>query len=437
MSTRTQRVSPIVAGIIAGVIIAVIVGIMAKINLDFAAPWASTHTMIMQVTDADGIGVSSDVRIAGRLVGQVTGVQSHGSYSDVVFHVENGEWPLPVDSTASIRLATLLGQKYVEIQPGKSTQQYSDDATIGLTKTKPVVDFDQILNTFDKPTRDSLTSLIRTAGGAVQNQEGTVQQLLPDLRQLSSDSTTGLSTLAENDGHFNSILVNLGVLADQLNASRNDFAGVIDNLNSVTGTLASHQDGFRGYIRNGDQLNVLTDQVLGNGGAQGLNAGLQRLNGVAHQVDNLLVKLIPQSQSSMSTVGAAVDLTYRIGDATSQSDAAGYFLRQNLQSIDTIGLTPNGSAMTAPGASGSSPQQAPPPIPGLPGLPTLPPAPSLPPVPSLPSVPSLPPAPTPSLNGPSGGTPPPVPTLPPLPTPPIGYGYGDGSASLAAFLFGT
>src|SRR5437879_12172669 len=118
MSARKQRISPIVAGVIAGLVIAFVVGVMAKINLDFAAPWASTHTLTAQVVDADGIGVSSDVRIAGRLVGQITGVHARGSYSDVVFHVDNSEWPLPKDSTASIRLATPLGQKHLELQPG-------------------------------------------------------------------------------------------------------------------------------------------------------------------------------------------------------------------------------------------------------------------------------------------------------------------------------
>ena len=424
MSARHQRISPTVAGIIAGVLIAVIVGVMAKINIDFQAPWAKTHTLVMRVVDADGIGVSSDVRIAGRLIGQVTAVRSAGQYAEVTFHVDDSEWPLAKDSTASIRLATLLGQKYVEIQPGSSGGVYADNDTVGLEKTRPVVDFDQILNTFDKPTRNALTSLIRTVGAGVQNQEGTLQQLLPDLRQLSGDSVKGLSTLAENDAHVNSILVNLGTLVDQLNRSRDDFAGVIDNLNQVSKSLASNQDALRGQIRNVEQLNVITDQVLGNGGAQEFNAGFQRLNGVAHQLNTLLVRIIPQSEASKGkATEAAVDLIYRIGDATSQSDSYGYFLRQAAQGVDLIGLTPN-SAGTG-GAGGPTAQQSAPTSPNLP-IPSLP----LPQLPQLPGLNGVP-------NG-SGGN---GSLLPGIRLPGGGgllrdywFDDGNGSASLAAFM---
>lgn len=403
MSTRQQRINPLVAGLIAGLVIAFVVGVMAKINLDFAAPWAKTHTLVVQVSDADGIAVSSDVRIAGRLVGQVTGVRSQGSYSDVTLHIDDSEWPLPQDSTASIRLATLLGQKYVEIQPGHSHQYYADEAVVPTTKTQPVVDFDQILDTFDKPTRDALTRLIRTAGSAVRNQEGVVQNLIPDLRQLSADSVRDLQTLANNDGHLNGILVDLGVVADQLARSRDDLAGVIDNLNGVTAALASNQDALRGQIRNGDRLNQLTDQVLGGGSAGQLAAGLQRLNGVAHQLDALLAKLIPESNGGFAVIQDEVNLIYRIGDATSQSDVDGYFLRQYAQGVDTLGLSPQSSSAAA--SSGAAGPPSSPPVPGLRlPLPTLP----------LP-LPQLPQLLVPGLNGifpgGNGGTAPGLPKL--------------------------
>lgn len=391
MSTRRQRVSPLLAGVIAGLVILLIVGVMAKINVDFAAPWAQTHTLVMRVTDADGIAVSSDVRIAGRLVGQVTGVRSRGAYSEVTLHIDSSEWPLPADSTASIRLATLLGQKYVEIEPGHSRRTFADDAVVPVGQTQPVVDFDQILDTFDKPTRDALTNLIRTAGTAVRNQEGTLQNLVPDIRQLSSDSTKGLATLANNDGHLNSILVDLGVVADQLARSRDDLAGVIDNLNTVTGALAANQDALRGQIRNGDRLNQLTDQVLGNGTAAQLASGLQRIDGVAHQLDALLAKLIPESSGGFAVIQDEVNLIYRIGDATSQSDADGYFLRQSAQGVDLLGLVPQPS-QPAVAQSGTPAQQSPTPqtSPLLPGL-------------QLPPLPLLPLPPLPGLNGPNPG----------------------------------
>jgi len=366
MSERGRRISPMVAGLIAGAVIAVIVGIMAKINLDFAAPWSKTHTVSMQVVDADGIGVSSDVRVAGRLVGQVTSVTAHGAYTVVVFHVDDSEWPLPADTTASIRLATLLGQKYVELQPGQDKgSQLGDNGVIGTDRTKPVVDFDQILDTFDKPTRTSLTDIIKTAGGAVQSQEGTLQQLLPDLHDLSQHSVTPTGELVKRDPELNTILENLGTTADQLDRSRDDLAGVIDNLNSVTGALASHSDALRGFIRNTDQLNQTTNLVLGNGGAQEFNAGLQRINTLASLVDSTFTQLVPASNrfanekftgpgGSETPLQMAVDMIASIGDTGSQTDINGPFLRQSARGVDCSGLAAPAQQSCAP-PSGSSP----------------------------------------------------------------------------------
>jgi virulence factor Mce-like protein len=329
-------VNPIVAGVVAGVLIGLVVSLMATINLTYGAPWAPTHTMVAQVSDADSMSVGSDVRIAGRLVGQVTSVQAAGDHTNVTFHVNSADWPLPSDTTASVRLATLLGQKYIQLNPGHSSERLPDGAVLGVQSVRPVVDFDQILNTFDKPTRDALTSLIRTVGASVQGQEGTIQQLIPDLSDLSVHSQVPTQELVTRNSEFNSILINLGITAQQLGQSRNDLAGVISNLNNVTGTLASNEGkALKSFITNTDHINLTTDAVLGGGYASKLDAGLQKLGTFASYFNSLAATLIPETVSFNSPVTgaepsdivhgnggipakAAIDLIYEIADAASQ-----------------------------------------------------------------------------------------------------------------------
>lgn len=390
---RGPRVNPLLAGFFAGVLIAVVVGIMAAINFQYGAPWADTKTLTAQVSDADSMSVGSDVRIAGRLVGQVTSIKAAGNFTNITFHVDGNDWPLPKDTTAQVRLATLLGQKYIQLNPGHSSEMLSDKSVIGLQSTKPVVDFDQILDTFDKPTRDALTELIRTASAGVQGQEGTVQQLLPDLSYLSVHSNTPTGELVKRDPEFNNILVNLGITADQLDASRNDLAGVIDNLNTVNAALAS-EDGkaLKAFIVNTDTLNLTTNAVLSNGSAATLDTALKQIPPFVSNLNTLLSHLIPQTQSfnkvpagiepsdvKNGTGGipakSALDLIYEIGSATSQGDASivvngirqgNFFLRQNVAGVDPCGLLSQICGLSSSGIS----------IPGLPsgstsgGLPT-------------------------------------------------------------------
>lgn len=376
-TARGPRINPMLAGVIAGIVMLFIVGVMAKINIDFAAPWAKTHTLTVVTTDADGIGVSSDVRINGRLVGQVTATRAVGPQAEVTIHVDDSEWPLPDNTTASVRLATLLGQKYIELQTTTdhkvtSGGQLQDNARI--ENAQPVVDFDQILSTFDKPTRDALTGVVRTLGGAVGNQEAVLQSLLLNLRDLSTHSVVPTGELAQRDDALNRILINLGITADQLNQSRDDLAGTIDNFNKVTGALATHQDALRGFIVSSDQINQTTHQILGNGFAPQLASDLTKLNTLVHDFDNTFATILPQSKEFQHTaLKATLDLIYEIGDATSQSDKDGYMLRVNLQGLDASGLLIGGASSTGPGASKTNPSSAPclPAIPGVPAIPGL------------------------------------------------------------------
>ena len=429
---RRSVISPLLAGLLAGLAIAIVIGLMAKINLDFAAPWQKTHTLTAQVSDADGIAYGSDVRISGRLVGQVTGIDARGDHSDVTFKVDDSEWPLPQDTRASIRLATLLGQKYVELEPGTDTQHLlSDGSTIGLQSTKPVVDFDQILDTFDQPTRNSLTSLLRTLGSGVAGQEGTLQQILPTFGQLSVHSQVPTGELSRRDPQINDILVNLGTTADQLDRSSADLAGVIDNLNTVTGALATHQTALEGYITNVDKLNQTTDAVLGNGGAAELDAGLSQLGNASTQLNVLLGHMITESRTFTATHAdrAAISLVFEIGDATSQSNKAGYFLRQSTAGVDVCGLTPLCQAPAPPSSSSSSGSVLPP-------LPvTLPPA-LCQPVSGITTLPGCPTSSGGTSTSPTGGTSGGASggtgsggggLLPPLPT--LGSWSGDGGTA--------
>jgi virulence factor Mce-like protein len=381
MSIRGSKIHPMLAGVIAGLVIFAIIGVMAWINVNFAAPWSSTHTLTVETTDADGISVSSDVRINGRLVGQVTGVQASGRVAEVTIHVDNSEWPLPASTTASVRLATLLGQKYIQLEPPAPTtggDKLSDGATI--KGGKAVVDFDQILNTYDAKTRDSLKNILATGGRAVANQEGTLQNLLPDFGDLNLHSQTPTGELSNRDPAVNSILINLAVTADQLSKSRDDLAGVIDNMNRLTGALAQNQDSLRSFIREGDQINITTDAVLGNGYAAKLAADLPKVNTIVHDLNTTFAQVYPQSLSFRQyAANATVSLIYTIGDATTQSDRDGYWLRQNMQGVDlsNFGIgSPTGASPGAQPSSPSAPSAAPPITPVLPpppAPPTIPP----------------------------------------------------------------
>lgn len=84
-----------------------------------------------------GLKVKSKVTIGGVTVGRVTSITlipDDGEYNPlVVMAIDKGVNHIPVDSTASILTAGLLGDNYVGIDIGMDDEYFSDGDTIVLT----------------------------------------------------------------------------------------------------------------------------------------------------------------------------------------------------------------------------------------------------------------------------------------------------------------
>src|SRR5205085_1643257 len=101
--------------------------------------------------------------------------------------------PLPDDSTFVIRAKSALGLKYLEIQRGTSDQGYPAGSTIPVSHAKPEpVEYDQLLNMFDQPTRDAIKVNLNEFGNALAGRGpdlneaiGILKPLLPRLQRVT------------------------------------------------------------------------------------------------------------------------------------------------------------------------------------------------------------------------------------------------------------
>ena len=95
----------------------------------------------------DGLAVGSDVRLAGVKVGTVTSEQiDPKSFEAVVGFSMRNDIKVPKDSAAIITSESLLGGKYISVQPG------ADDATLQpgqrITITQGSVSIEELLGKF-------------------------------------------------------------------------------------------------------------------------------------------------------------------------------------------------------------------------------------------------------------------------------------------------
>ena len=177
--------------------------------------------------EAAGLQPGNEVRIAGVTVGQVTGVTLAGNKVAVTFRVRN-EW-VGNRSTASIAIKTLLGDKYLALDPLGSAPQ--DPGTpIPLSRTTSPYDVTQ-------------------AFGGVSQQISKI-----NAAQLAQSLQTLSAAFASTPPYVRSALRGLAALSSSVASRDSAVTGLLAGARKVTGTLAREDARFQALLGDGNLL---------------------------------------------------------------------------------------------------------------------------------------------------------------------------------------
>jgi ABC-type transporter Mla subunit MlaD len=138
-------------------------------------PFKSYRTVNVSLPNIGHLQAHDSVRIAGVYVGQVQSIGTARNQALVKLQL-SGVGPLPVDSHAIVRGFGLLGARYLELDPGRSSGMLANGGTI--VERNAVSSYTwgipEALNLFDSKTRNALRYMWRGFGTGL---EGRGQQL--------------------------------------------------------------------------------------------------------------------------------------------------------------------------------------------------------------------------------------------------------------------
>jgi len=101
-----------------------------------------SYTLTAHFHNSGGLKVKSPVSVAGVRIGRVSSItldkESHESV--VTMHIDSQYDNLPFDSSASIYTAGLLGEQYINIDPGASDEYLQDKSVIDITSSAIVLE---------------------------------------------------------------------------------------------------------------------------------------------------------------------------------------------------------------------------------------------------------------------------------------------------------
>ena len=257
--------------IIGGVSLAVIVLlILTAFYSDDLPIIGGGTTYTADFTEDAGLIPSDDVTIAGVNVGKVTAVSLEGRHVRVDFKVKNA-W-IGDQSTADIKIKTLLGSKYIELTPAgsnplnpraaiptsRTTSPYDVlDAFNGLSQTVDQLNTDQLAQSFQvlSETFAHSPADVRNALNGLSSLSNTISSRDQQLAQLLSNTGQISQTLASRDAEVQKLLDDGTLLLGMLQQRKQ----AIDTLLTGTQSLATQLSGL--VTDNQQQLNPVLNEL--------------------------------------------------------------------------------------------------------------------------------------------------------------------------------
>ncbi|WNI21171.1 MCE family protein [Streptomyces sp. ITFR-16] len=210
-------------------------------------------------TESAGLGDGDEVRIAGVKVGKVTGVSLDGAKVKVTFKVKDA-W-IGNASTVGIAIKTLLGEKYLAVDPlgdapqdpderitaGRTTSPYDvTQAFNGLGETIGEIDTEQLAKSFETISatfKDSPPD-VKSAAKGLSALSRTVSERDAQLATLLKGSKRLTKTLAHKKSGFETLLKDGNLLLGEIQARRDSIhlllTGTRDLGTQLTGLVADN-----------------------------------------------------------------------------------------------------------------------------------------------------------------------------------------------------
>lgn len=253
--------------------------------------------------EASGLKVGNEVRVAGVRVGEVTDVTLDGTQVRVSFRVKDA-W-IGDQSTADIKIKTLLGQKYLAVDPLGDEALDPDDA-IPLARTTTPLDvtdaFSDLSSTVDQVDTQQLAQSFRVISDTFADTPASVRGTIDGLSRLSQ-------TISSRDDELAELLANTSELSGTLADRRDEIGLLINDGNSLLEELSARRQAIRQMLIGTRELSEQLDGLVDDNQQQ-LQPALDDLDRVTEILkrnqDNLresLELLAPYYRLVTSTLG--------------------------------------------------------------------------------------------------------------------------------------
>jgi phospholipid/cholesterol/gamma-HCH transport system substrate-binding protein len=224
------------------------------------------YRITVEFNQAVQLGTQADVEIAGVTVGKVVnvGLDRKTGLTKAVLQIDPKFAPRPADTRAILREKTLLGETYVELSFGNPDgPMLRDGAHLPQGQVSPIVQLDQILDTFDPKTRQAFETWMQDDGMAFTNRGEDFNDALAQLVPFAGNVNNVLEVLRRDSSATSTLLSDGGRVLSAISQNPAQLQGLIHNANSVFAATAAQDTDLADAVKAFPAFLASTRQTIG------------------------------------------------------------------------------------------------------------------------------------------------------------------------------
>lgn len=239
--------NPVIVGAVSLVVLAMVM--VAALRADDLPIIGGGDTYHAMFTEAGGLKVNDEVRIAGVRVGKVNEVELAGDEVKVTFKVDDAA-DFGADTRAAIKVKTILGSMFLALEPAGGGQ-LEENATIPAERTSSPFDvveaFEGLASTSEQIDTDQLAESLTTLADLTRNTPEEFRGALSGLSRLSAN-------VAEKDEQLNTLLQNLERVSKVLDARDEDIIKLMQDGDVLFRALVARRDAVHDLLVSSTKL---------------------------------------------------------------------------------------------------------------------------------------------------------------------------------------
>jgi virulence factor Mce-like protein len=216
---------------------------------------AEGRTYKIMFDNAFGLTKGGDFRVGGVNAGQTTAfdvVKKKGESPKAVVTVEvskPGFGDFRKDASCEIRPQSLIGEYYVDCQPGKSPEHLKDGGTVPVDQTSSTIPVDLVNDIMRRPYRERFRLIVTELGTGLAGRPDDLQEVLKRAHPGLRETSRVLRILGDQNEVIKNFITDSDTVVNELEKNKKDVVRWVKEAGDAAEISATRRDELRAQFQ--------------------------------------------------------------------------------------------------------------------------------------------------------------------------------------------